>query len=149
MKRIAFAALALIFVIGWQPQSARAANSSAACSNGFLSWLAHGQDCHLFWGGAGIGIGTGVAGYFLTKKHGYPKTQPVTAGVAYGITTYACAVAYPFVATVLLNRPLTPREMYIGVAECIVPFVGGWLVDTYLPHDAWTDGTPVKKVAAH
>jgi hypothetical protein len=28
-----------------------------------------------------------------------------------------------------------------------VPFIGGWLVDTYLPHDAWTDGTPVKKTA--
>jgi hypothetical protein len=147
MKRTILAALALIFAIGLQPQSARAASTNPGCTNGFMSWLSHGQDCHLFYGGVGIGIGTGVASYYLTKKHGTPPHRPMSYGAAYGLTTYACAVAYPFVGTWLLNRPLTPREMYIGVGECIVPFIGGWLVDTYLPHDAWTDGTPVK--AAH
>jgi hypothetical protein len=147
MKRLIPAVLALVFVIGLQPQAARAADPNPACNNGFISWLSHGQDCRLFWGGAGIGIGTGVASYYLTKKHGVPAHRPMTAWAAYGVTTYACAVAYPFVGTILLNRPLTPREMYIGVAECIVPFIGGWLVDTYLPHDAWTDGLPPKKVA--
>ena len=142
MKRIILAALALILVIGWQPQSAHAANANPDCNNGFISWLNHGQDCHLFYGGVGIGIGTAVASYYLTKKHGYPGHQPVTALEAYGITTYACAVLYPFVGTVLLNRPLTPREMYIGVGECVVPFLGGWLVDQWLPHNAWVDGTP-------
>jgi hypothetical protein len=148
MKRTILAALALIMAIMLQPQSARAASTDVDCNNGLISWLAHGQDCHLFWGGVGIGVGTGVASYYLTKKRGTPPHRPMTAWAAYGITTYACAVAYPFVGTVLLNRPLTPREMYIGVGECIVPFIGGWLVDTYLPHDAWTDGKPVK-VAHH
>jgi hypothetical protein len=145
MKRFFLAALALVMAIGLQPQAARAAGPNSACDNGFISWLNHGQDCHLFYGGVGIGIGTGVASYFLTRKTGNPGHSQMTAGAAYGVTTAACAVAYPFVGTFLLNRPLTPREMYIGVAECIVPFVGGWLVDTYLPHDAWTDGTPPKK----
>jgi hypothetical protein len=145
MKRALFAALALFFLVGLQPQAARAQSANPACSNGFLSWLNHGQDCHLFYGGVGIGIGTGIAGYYLTKKHGTPPHRPMTAGAAYGVTTYACAVLYPFVGTWLLNRPLTPREMYIGVGGCILPFVGGWLVDTYLPHDAWTDGTPAHK----
>ena len=147
MKRFIFAAIALVLVIGMQPRAANAASSDAACNNGFLSWLNHGQDCHLFWGGAGIGVATGVTSYYLTKKHGVPPHRPMSAWGAYGITTYACAVVYPFVGTWLLNRPLTPREMYIGVGECMVPFIGGWLVDTYLPHDAWTDGTPVKKTA--
>jgi hypothetical protein len=144
MKRTIVAALALIFAIGLMPQAARAGSANTACDNGFISWLNHGQDCHLFYGGVGIGIGTGIASYLLTEKHGNPGHRYMTADAAYGVTTAACAVAYPFIGTWLLNRPLTPREMYIGVAECIVPFVGGWLVDTYLPHDAWTDGTPVK-----
>jgi hypothetical protein len=147
MKRLILAAMALVFVIGLQPQAARAGSPDPVCGNSFISWLNHGQDCRLFYGGVGIGIGTGVASYFLTKKHGVPSHRPMTAGAAYGVTTAVCAVAYPFVGTVLLNRPLTPREMYIGVAECIVPFIGGWLVDTYLPHDAWTDGTPPKRLA--
>jgi hypothetical protein len=49
----------------------------------------------------------------------------------------------------MINRPLTPREAYTGIADCVVPFVGGWIVDTMLPHDAWTDGKPVKKVRHH
>ena len=142
MKRTIFAALALIFVIGWQPESARAASANPDCNNGFISWLSHGQDCHLFYGGVGIGIGTGVAGYYLTKKHGYPATRPMSDGMAYGVTTYACAVLYPFVGTWLLNRPLTPREMYDGVAGCVVPIIGGPVVDAWLPHTAWIDGTP-------
>ena len=147
MKRPLLAALILIVMIGMQPKAAHAASANTDCTNGFLTWLSHGQDCHLFWGGVGIGVGTGVTSYYLTKKRGAPPHRPMSMGGAYGVTTFACAVAYPFVGTVLLNRPLTPREMYIGVGECILPFIGGWLVDTYLPHDAWTDGTPPKKVA--
>jgi hypothetical protein len=148
MKRFILAALALMLAMGLQPQSARAASPAPDCNNmSLMNWLTHGQDCRLFFGGVGIGIGTTVISYYATKKHGTPAHRPMSVGAAYGVTTFGCAVAYPFVGTFLLNRPLTPREMYIGVAECVVPFVGGWLVDTYLPHDAWTDGTPVKKVA--
>ena len=60
MKRIVLAALALMLVIGLQPQAARAGSPNTACDNGFISWLNHGQDCHLFYGGVGIGIGTGI-----------------------------------------------------------------------------------------
>jgi hypothetical protein len=142
MKRIVVAALVLILVIGLQPQAARAQDNSW---NSFWAWLTRGQDPRLFWGGVGIGIGTDVAGYYLTKKRGYPGHRPMTAWGAYGVTTYGCAIAYPFVGTFLLNRPLTPREMYDGVGDCVVPFIGGMIVDAMLPHDAWTDGTPPPK----
>jgi hypothetical protein len=39
---------------------------------------------------------------------------------------------------------LTPREAYVGTADCVVPFIGGWLIYPALPHDAWTDGLPQK-----
>jgi hypothetical protein len=66
---------------------------------------------------------------------------------AWGVTSFGCAVVFPMVATVVLNRPLTPREAYVGMADCVVPFIGGWLADAALPHDAWTDGGPPPKVA--
>jgi hypothetical protein len=142
MKRAVIAALALVFAVGLMPPAARAQDNSW---NALWAWLSHGQDPRLFWGGVGIGVGTGVAGYYLTKKHGVPAHRPLSFGAAYGVTTYGCAVAYPFVGTWLLNRPLTPREMYDGVADCVVPVIGGWIVDAMLPHDAWTDGTPAHK----
>jgi hypothetical protein len=144
MKRALIAVLALALLLGLQPRAARAQDSNL-CNNSLINWLNAGQDCRLFWTGVGIGIGTGVAGYYLTKKHGYPGTRPVSAWAAYGITTFGCAVAYPFVGTVWLNRPLTPREMYDGVAGCVVPVIGGVLVDAWLPHTAWIDGTPAHK----
>jgi hypothetical protein len=152
MKRFLFAAMALIAVIGLQPQAARAASTDVPCSNSLLNMLAHGQDCRLWWGGLGIGIGTGVASYYLTKKHGIPAHRPMSVGAAWGVTTYGCAVITPFVGTILLNRMLTPREVYTGIGDCIIPFIGGEIVDRILPHDAWTDGTPpkpAKKRVAH
>ena len=103
----------------------------------------------VFWGGAAVGAGTGAAGYYLTQKHGTPPHRFMSFGTAYAVTTYACAVVYPFVGTVMLNRPLTPREMYDGVGDCIVPFIGGYIVDAMLPHDAWTDGTPPAPARHH
>ena len=69
----------------------------------------------------------------MTKKHGNPAVRHVSWGTAYGITTFGCAVVYPMVATVVLNRPLTPRETYDGIADCVVPFIGGYIVDAMLP----------------
>jgi hypothetical protein len=143
MKRAIIAALALALLLGLQPRAARADNSNL-CNNSLINFLNAGQDCRLFWGSVGISIGTGVAGYYLTEKRGTPPHRPMTAWGAYGVTTAGCIVAYPFVGTFLLNRPLTPREMYDGVGGCIVPVIGSWLVDQWLPHTAWVDGTPVK-----
>jgi hypothetical protein len=148
MKRYFLAALALVLAISLQPQTARAQDLTTSW-NTLVNWLSHGQDPRFFYGGTAIGIGTGVGSYYLTKKHGFPGHRPVSVSAAYGITTFACAVATPFVDTFLLNRPLTPREMYTSVGDCIVPFIGGWLVDKALPHDAWTDGTPPPKKSHH
>jgi hypothetical protein len=145
MKRFILAALALIMAVALQPQAARA-QSADANWNAFLNWLGHGQDPRLTAAGIGIGIGTGVGGYFLTQKRGNPGHIRVTTLGAYGITTGACIIAYPFVGTVVLNRPLTYREVYTGMADCFVPFVGSWLVDHALPHTVLYDGVNGKLV---
>jgi hypothetical protein len=147
MKRFIFAAMALIVAIGMQPKAAQAQGPAPAPTwNSFLTWWGHGQDPRLTAAGIGIGIGTGVGAYALREKHGNPGTYRVTALGAYGITTGACMVATPFIYTVAVNRPLTYREVYMGMADCIVPFVGSYLVNAYLPHTVLYDGVNGKLV---
>jgi hypothetical protein len=64
------------------------------------------------------------------------------AGVA---TTIGCAALTPIVATVVLNRPLTMREGHVVFADCLIPFIGGWLVNqAYDAHPEW-EPQPMKK----
>jgi hypothetical protein len=142
MKRFIFAAMALVMAIGLQPRAAQAQDTTW----NFLSWWGHGQDPRLTAAGIGIGIGTGVGGYYLTQKHGNPGKMRVTTLGAYGITAGACMVATPFIYTVAVNRPLTYREVYMGMADCLVPFIGSYLVNAYLPHTVLYDGVNGKLV---
>jgi hypothetical protein len=48
---------------------------------------------------------------------------------AYGVTTMGCAAISPMVGTVVLNRPLTMREAHVLIGSCVVPIVGGLLVN--------------------
>ncbi|HZC55627.1 MAG TPA: hypothetical protein VE396_06205 [Xanthobacteraceae bacterium] len=145
MKRTVLAALAVILAIGLQPQAARAQSANTNW-HPFLNWWGHGQDPRLTAAGIGIGIGTGIGAYFLREKHGNPGTYRVTALGAYGATTGACIIATPFVYTVAVNRPLTYREVYMGMADCFVPFIGSYLVNAYLPHTMLYDGVNGKLV---
>ena len=53
----------------------------------------------------------------------------------------------PMVATMVVNRPLTMREAHVLVASCVLPIVGGWLVnEAYDAHPEWEAGAvPVVK----
>jgi hypothetical protein len=145
MKRSILAVVALVLVVGLQPQAAHAGDNNNSW-NAFWAWLSHGQDLRLTNVGIGLGIGADAVSWDITRKHSTPAVRTMTPLTAYGATAAGCVVVYPFVATVVHNRPLTPREAYTGMADCIVPFVGGWLVNARLPPDAWTDGKPMKRV---
>jgi hypothetical protein len=150
MKRLIVAAVALTLAVGLQPQAARA--QTYTTNSGWDTiwyWISHGQPFPLVLSGWIVGAGTGVASYYATKKYGNPAVRHVSYGTAYGVGTLGCAVVYPMVATVLINRPLTPREAYMGVGDCAVPLIGGWLVDLMLPHDPWIDGVPPRAVHHH
>ena len=96
--------------------------------------------------------GAATAGYFAFNDWRVGGSWNNSSGVsrigAYGITTFACAAISPMVATVVLNRPLKFREAHILIGSCIVPFIGGWLVnEAYNAH--WLvapDEKPVKIV---
>jgi hypothetical protein len=71
----------------------------------------------------------------------------LTSLAAYGFTTIGCAAVSPMVATVLVQRPLTMREGHVLAGSCILPIIGGWLVnEAYNNNPQWEAGdAPVKK----
>ena len=91
----------------------------------------------------GVAIGVGIAatvGYFALDHwrwkwenvNGFSSIGAVTA------TTFGCIAVSPMVGTVVLNRPLTQREAGVLFGSCIIPFVGGWLVNkAYEAHSEW------------
>jgi len=49
---------------------------------------------------------------------------------AYGYVTAGCVLLSPIVATVVLNRPVTPREFWTLTGSCIIPIVGGMIAES-------------------
>jgi hypothetical protein len=129
-------AAALILAIGLQCQAAR------ADENSLWTFLFGHEDPRLTATGIGIGAATTGAAYALTHKHGVPPVRTMSPGAAFGVTTFGCMVLYPIIGTIAVHRELTPREAYSGLLGCVVPFIGGWIVDKTLPHTAWYDGVP-------
>jgi len=149
MKRFSVAALAAVLLIGLQAESAYAQPKNNPDTNTFWYWISHGQPLPLVISGWIVGGAAAVTSFIMTEKHGNPGVRHVSYGTAYGVTAAGCMIVYPMVATVAINRPLTPREAYMGMADCALPWLGGWIVDAILPHDPWTDGLPPRKAHHH
>jgi hypothetical protein len=127
---------ALILAIGLQSQAVRAEE------NPLWNFLFGHEDPRLTATGIGIGIASTGASYVLTHKQGVPAVRPMSPGAAFAVTTFGCMVLYPIIGTIALHRELTPREAYSGILSCVIPFIGGWIVDQTLPHNAWYDSIP-------
>jgi hypothetical protein len=89
-----------------------------------------------------IGVGAAsTAAYFAIggwKWDGWDYSNGFTRFGAWGATTLGCAAVSPIVATAVLNRPLSYREAHILVGSCVIPLVGGWLVnEAYNHHVLW------------
>lgn len=58
-------------------------------------------------------------------------------------TTLGCAAVSTMVGTVVVKRPLTQREGHVLIGSCVVPIIGGYLVNAaYNAHPEW-EGQPV------
>ena len=92
-----------------------------------------------------IGVGAAsTAGYFAINKwkwDGWNNSSGMTSLGAWGVTAMGCAAISPMVATVVLNRPLKFQEAHYLIASCVLPVVGGWLVNqAYAAHPEWEPG---------
>lgn len=66
---------------------------------------------------------------------------------AWGATTMGCAAISPMVATVVLQRELTMREAHVLVGSCVVPIIGGLVVNAIW--DANPQWEPAKPMHRH
>ena len=97
-----------------------------------------------------------TAAFFAINKwkfNGWENGSGLTRAGAWGVTTLGCAAVSPMVATVVLKRELTSREAGVLIGSCVVPIIGGWLVnEAYEAHPEWEQGAkPVRhwKKKAH
>jgi hypothetical protein len=95
--------------------------------------------------GTGVGLGM-TATYFAMNNWNWKwdsARSGVTAAGATVLTTMGCAALSPIVATAVLNRPLTYREAHVLIGGCVIPIIGGWLIDqAYEHHIMWAPDEP-------
>jgi hypothetical protein len=97
-----------------------------------------------------IGVGAAsTAAYFAINDwrwHGWNNSSGLSGWGAWGATTIGCTALSPIVATAVLDRPLSYREAHILVGSCVIPIVGGWLVnEAYNAHVLWAPDEKVGK----
>jgi len=100
----------------------------------------------------GVGVASTAAYYGIGGWHwdSWNYSNGLTRLGAWGVTTVGCAAVSPMVATAVLNRPLKYREAHILVGSCVIPFVGGWLVnEAYNHHVLWAPDENVEPARHH
>jgi hypothetical protein len=111
-------------------------------------WRKHHKD-HKTLTAVSIGVGVASTGaYFAIKHHdGWNDGAGLSSGAAWTLSTVGCAAVSPIVATAVLNRPLSYREAHALIASCILPVVGGWLVNQAYDNGTWVaPDEPVHKM---
>jgi hypothetical protein len=91
---------------------------------------------------ASIGVGAAsTAGFFALQGwslHGHHRSGALGPTGAAIVTTAGCLALSPIVGTALTQRELTYREAYGLFADCVIPFIGAWLVDkAFDTHPEW------------
>ena len=88
----------------------------------------------------GVGIASTV-GFFALRNwqlHNHGSLNGLGMNGAAAVTTGACLALSPIVGTLMVQRELTFREAYALTADCVIPFIGGWLVNkAFDAHPEW------------
>jgi hypothetical protein len=134
MKRLVYVLAMLAAVLGMQSQSAHAQSSN-------WNWIYGKTDPRLWATGVVVGLGA-TAGYIAVRHARGTSNVAIHNGRitplgAYALTTVGCAAAFPIIGTLVVQRALTNREVYTGMANCVLPFIGGWWVEAMYHGQAW------------
>jgi len=89
-----------------------------------------------------IGVGAVSTATYLSlnnwRWHHWSNGSGITSAGAVALTTIGCMAVSPMIGTAVLKRPLTQREAGVLLGSCVVPVIGGWLVDAaYNAHPDW------------
>jgi hypothetical protein len=90
-----------------------------------------------------VAVGVGMTGAYFALRNRSPAHR-ISDGGAIGLTTVGCMALTPIVSGIVVQRELTRREVHVMMADCIVPFIGGWLMNAYFDAHPERDSVPVK-----
>jgi hypothetical protein len=92
-------------------------------------------------------VGGGATGAYFALRSGHKHAaHGIHSGFgAYAATSFACAAVSPIVGTIVTQRELTQREVFVSTANCVVPVLGGWWMNATFDHYGWDK--PKKKMA--
>jgi hypothetical protein len=82
------------------------------------------------------GVNGAATSTYLAEAYRGGDYQGMAIAKAWGIgTTFGCWALSPIIAGALVDakehRQLTSREVHVMMADCTIPFVGGWLMGRY------------------
>ena len=93
-----------------------------------------------------IGVGAASTASYFAINHWHWAWQgnaAITQWGAIGATTIGCLVVAPMLGTLVMDRPLTIREVHVMAGSCVIPIIGGMLVNAaYDAHPEWDGGGP-------
>jgi hypothetical protein len=129
MKKLTFCAAILAGALVLMAQNARA------------------QEFRLFRGDPeliipSIGVGLATTGAYFAVRNAGGGGHRITQLGAWGLTTVGCMALTPIVSGIVVQRELTRREAHVMIADCIVPFVGGWIMHAYFDAHPERDSVP-------
>ena len=121
------------------------------CQGADAHWRRHHTDKRLV--AVSIAVGAASTATYLSInswKFDHWNATSITQFGAYAGTTIGCMAVSPMVATVVVDRPLTMREAHVLIASCVLPIVGGWLVNqAYDAHPEWEAASAPAPVVKH
>ncbi len=84
-----------------------------------------------------VGAGSTAAYFALRSGHKHAAHGIHSGFGAYAATSFACAAVSPIVGTIVTQRELTQREVFVSTANCVVPVLGGWWMNAAFDHYGW------------
>lgn len=82
-------------------------------------------------------VGAGATGAYYAVRSGHSNHGFSGAAGGYAVTSAACAIVSPIVGTIVTQRELTQREVFVSTANCVVPILGGWWMNYWFDYYGW------------
>lgn len=128
---------AILLVMGASAEAREKKPAPAASRNAPLSlipeWLTGEMDPPLAVSNLVVS-GAATGAYFAMEG---TSTMLGDKGSAWAATTLGCMALSPIIGTLVVNRPLTQREVFASTAGCALPIVGPWLINRWFDHNGW------------
>ncbi len=143
MKRIVLALVTAVVAFGLMGQTAEAAKKKTQVVV-TPTWWWQGpwtvRDPKL--AGSNFVVGAASTGAYFAIRDGHRHAGRTHKGIhsstgAYLASSIGCAAASPIIGTLVVNRPLTQREVFVSTGNCFAPIVGGWVMNAWFDANGW------------